>query len=127
MYCKCSLVGPDVMTNFYVGVWSNKEQMKENVLLRICHLCPWLTLCYQPDLHPHFEIYFEASYGLNRDKLEELNYLIKTSPFVNYNPTSMVTAFSILSREPGLTEKNRTSIVFNIPLDFVQVYLAQPI
>lgn len=39
---------------------------------------------------PHFEVYFTVSYGLSRDQLEELNFLIKNSDPVKYDASVQV-------------------------------------
>ncbi|KAJ6621297.1 hypothetical protein B0H10DRAFT_2017849 [Mycena sp. CBHHK59/15] len=41
-----------------------------------------------PDSRPHFHIYFTVSYGLDRNQLEEANFLIKTSDPVPHNPSN---------------------------------------
>lgn len=38
---------------------------------------------------PHFLVYYTASYGLNREQLEELNFLIKSSDPIPYGSTEV--------------------------------------
>lgn len=39
---------------------------------------------YQPGIIPRFQAYFTVSYGLNREDLERINFLIKSSDTVPY-------------------------------------------
>ncbi|KAI0675996.1 hypothetical protein C8Q78DRAFT_1135769 [Trametes maxima] len=55
-------VPPTAYTTFYFGALSNADQLKDNST----HL-------------PHFEVIFTSSYGLGREELEELNFVIKSS------------------------------------------------
>ncbi|KAK1227208.1 hypothetical protein PQX77_009842 [Marasmius sp. AFHP31] len=48
-------------TTFFVGALRNPEVLKANSSAR-----------------PHFHIYFTVSYGLSRDQLEEINFLVKS-------------------------------------------------
>jgi len=66
-------VAPTAFTTFYVGVLADKDYAKEN-----------------PNVKPHFEVYFTVSYGLNRDQLEETNFLIKNSDHAEYNKFNSV-------------------------------------
>ncbi|OCH96368.1 hypothetical protein OBBRIDRAFT_830240 [Obba rivulosa] len=58
-------VPPTAYTTFYIGALANSEELKKN---------------------PHFEVYFTASYGLSREQLEELNFMIKSSDAMEYSP-----------------------------------------
>ncbi|KAJ3484873.1 hypothetical protein NLI96_g5327 [Meripilus lineatus] len=57
-------VSPSVYTTFYLGVFTNPD--------------------HQPSELPHFRIIFTASYGLSREALEELNFIIKSSDHIDY-------------------------------------------
>jgi DNA ligase-4 len=39
---------------------------------------------------PHIHIYFTVSYGLSRDELEEVNFLLKNSDSVPYGDAALV-------------------------------------
>ncbi|EMD39194.1 hypothetical protein CERSUDRAFT_122630 [Gelatoporia subvermispora B] len=56
-------------TTFYIGALANGEELKKN-----------------PRRRPHFEVFFTASYGLSREQLEELNFMIRSSDPVEYSP-----------------------------------------
>ncbi|EIN06045.1 DNA ligase/mRNA capping enzyme, partial [Punctularia strigosozonata HHB-11173 SS5] len=60
-------VAPETFTTFYVGAVSNTVGCQRN-----------------SDVLPHFEVFFTVSYGLSREQLEELNFLIKSSDPVMY-------------------------------------------
>lgn len=62
MFIDSLLVPSSVYTTFYVGIFNNKPDNN-------------FSSCSKP----HLEVYFTVSYGLSRDKLEELNFLIKSS------------------------------------------------
>ncbi|KAI0761918.1 hypothetical protein BC629DRAFT_1682669 [Irpex lacteus] len=55
-------VSSSVYTTFYFGALANPEDLLTN-----------------PDAKPHFKGIFTSSYGLNREQLEELNFLIRSS------------------------------------------------
>ncbi|KAJ7435078.1 hypothetical protein B0H11DRAFT_685749 [Mycena galericulata] len=84
-------VSPNAYTTFYIGGLHNAEQVKR-----------------EPTAQPHFHIYFTASYGLSRDQLEEVNFLIKSSDTVPYNPSNpssgLPFTYNIL---PGLVPPTR--------------------
>lgn len=54
-------VPPSILTTFYVGALGNSSQMKAN-----------------PDVKPHYVVYFTASYGLTREQLEEFNFWMRS-------------------------------------------------
>ncbi|KAI6112701.1 DNA ligase/mRNA capping enzyme [Pisolithus sp. B1] len=54
-------VPPSILTTFYVGALANSSQLKAN-----------------PDVRPHYLVYFTASYGMTREQLEELNFWIRS-------------------------------------------------
>ncbi|TFK17324.1 hypothetical protein FA15DRAFT_338182 [Coprinopsis marcescibilis] len=54
-------VGPDTYTTFYIGSFKDKFAPK-----------------------PELEVFYTASYGLTRDKLEELNFMIHSAETVSY-------------------------------------------
>ncbi|KAH7922581.1 DNA ligase/mRNA capping enzyme [Leucogyrophana mollusca] len=54
-------VSPSTLTTFYIGALANSAAIKAN-----------------PNLVPHFVIYFTASYGLTREQLEEFNFWIRS-------------------------------------------------
>ncbi|PCH44474.1 hypothetical protein WOLCODRAFT_105197 [Wolfiporia cocos MD-104 SS10] len=58
---------PTVYTTFYIGALSNSDAIKLD------------SKCV-----PKFEVFFTSSYGLSREQLEELNFLIKSSDTVKY-------------------------------------------
>ncbi|KAJ7777837.1 hypothetical protein DFH07DRAFT_796301, partial [Mycena maculata] len=81
-------VAPNAYTTFYIGGLHNAEQLRR-----------------EPTARPHFHIYFSCSYGLSRDHLEEVNFLIKNSDTVPCNPSSgLPFTFDIL---PGLVPPTR--------------------
>ncbi|KAI0664436.1 hypothetical protein C8Q70DRAFT_947961 [Cubamyces menziesii] len=60
-------VPPTAYTTFYFGALANADELKAH-----------------PARLPHFEVIFTSSYGLNREQLEELNFMIKSSDPVMY-------------------------------------------
>ncbi|KII85754.1 hypothetical protein PLICRDRAFT_700571 [Plicaturopsis crispa FD-325 SS-3] len=90
-------VAPTAFTTFYVGVLSNSDALKTN-----------------PNLRPHFEVYFTVAYGQDREQLEELNFLVKNSNPVDYSssPSSpnLCYTFNML---PSL---RRPTTMFSTPL-----------
>ncbi|KAI6044283.1 DNA ligase/mRNA capping enzyme [Pisolithus marmoratus] len=54
-------VSPSTLTTFYVGVLGNSSQIKVN-----------------PEVKPHYVVYFTASYGLTREQLEEFNFWMRS-------------------------------------------------
>ncbi|THH02681.1 hypothetical protein EW026_g207 [Hermanssonia centrifuga] len=64
-------VAPTAYTTFYIGALANAEVLKT-----------------MPSVKPHFEIIFTVSYGLPRERLEELNFRIKSSDPVECLPHS---------------------------------------
>ncbi|KAI0332785.1 hypothetical protein GY45DRAFT_1273530 [Cubamyces sp. BRFM 1775] len=60
-------VPPTAYTTFYFGALTNADELKTH-----------------PTRPPHFEIIFTSSYGLDREQLEELNFMIKSSDPVTY-------------------------------------------
>ncbi|KAJ7695203.1 hypothetical protein B0H17DRAFT_1056785 [Mycena rosella] len=79
-------VAPSAYTTFYIGGLHNADQLARD-----------------PSARPHFHIYFTASYGLSRDALEEVNFLVKSSDTVPYDarnpPSCLPFTYSLL---PGL-------------------------
>ncbi|KAI0091748.1 hypothetical protein BDY19DRAFT_991426 [Irpex rosettiformis] len=65
-------VSSSVYTTFYFGALANPEDFDVNNLNNI---------------KPHFTGIFTASYGLDREKLEELNFLIRSSDPVECRPS----------------------------------------
>ncbi|KDQ61659.1 hypothetical protein JAAARDRAFT_31124 [Jaapia argillacea MUCL 33604] len=61
-------VPPTTYTTFYLGLLANSDTIQADV-----------------NIQPHFEVFFTVSYGLNRDHLEEVNFLIKSSDTVKYS------------------------------------------
>ncbi|KAF8909426.1 hypothetical protein CPB84DRAFT_1766114 [Gymnopilus junonius] len=59
-------VPPTTFTTFYIGALKNGLYMND-------------------DICPKFHMYFTASYGLTREKLEEVNFLIKNSDPIPYS------------------------------------------
>ncbi|KAF9005903.1 hypothetical protein BDQ17DRAFT_316501 [Cyathus striatus] len=91
-------VPPSTYTTFYIGALANSGQRIQN-----------------PIILPHFFVYFTVSYGLTRDQLEEVNFLIKSSDRVLYDPSMMnnqmpytFTVFSGISSPPR--------VVLRVPL-----------
>ncbi|CDO68359.1 hypothetical protein BN946_scf184815.g6 [Trametes cinnabarina] len=92
-------VPPTAFTTFYFGALANADDMKAH-----------------PTRMPHFDIIFTSSYGLGRDKLEELNFVIKSSdpvPFrqsatsglpYTFNLCPSVASPTVLLRLPILAE-----------------------
>ncbi|OSX64101.1 hypothetical protein POSPLADRAFT_1088234, partial [Postia placenta MAD-698-R-SB12] len=70
-------VAPTAYTTFYLGVLSNREVMKAD-----------------PRIFPHFEVYFTVSYGLSREALEELNFVIKSSDSIVYTNDNSLRSLS---------------------------------
>jgi DNA ligase-4 len=68
-------VGPDTFTTFYMGASSS----------------------HQTDSRPHFEGYFVAEYGLGREALEELNFLITTASPIVLSSSSLCRATAIFT------------------------------
>ncbi|KAM5530825.1 hypothetical protein V8D89_015515 [Ganoderma adspersum] len=62
-------VPPTTYTTFYFAVLANGDIVQAN-----------------PSQAPHFEVIFTASYGLSREELEELNFIIKSSDPLSYRP-----------------------------------------
>ncbi|KAI0369767.1 hypothetical protein BV20DRAFT_1044223 [Pilatotrama ljubarskyi] len=60
-------VPPTAYTTFYFGALANADELRTH-----------------PTRLPHFEIIFTSSYGLDREQLEELNFMIKSSDPVPY-------------------------------------------
>ncbi|KAI0955281.1 hypothetical protein AcW1_006907 [Taiwanofungus camphoratus] len=60
-------VAPTAYTTFYLGALANADTLKTN-----------------PAILPHFEVFFTVCYGFTREKLEELNFMIKSSDPVEY-------------------------------------------
>ncbi|KAH9893240.1 hypothetical protein C8Q73DRAFT_746032 [Cubamyces lactineus] len=60
-------VPPTAYTTFYFGALVNADELKAH-----------------PARLPHFEVIFTSSYGLDREQLEELNFMIKSSDPVMY-------------------------------------------
>ena len=54
-------VGPSTYTTFYIGALVDDK-----------HSC-------QGDEKAHFEVLFTTAYGLSREKLEELNFVVRNS------------------------------------------------
>ncbi|KAF5383833.1 hypothetical protein D9615_003674 [Tricholomella constricta] len=79
-------VPPSTITTFYIGGLENSEEIKR-----------------QPSCRPHFQLYFTVSYGLDRRKLEEINFMIHSTETVPYSPSmncdSLGYTFTLL---PGL-------------------------
>ncbi|KAG5653322.1 hypothetical protein H0H81_001062 [Sphagnurus paluster] len=79
-------VPPSTITTFYIGALENAQQLKR-----------------QPSCQPHFQMYFTVSYGLNRQQLEEINFILRSSDVLPYNPSfnsdELQYTFTIL---PGL-------------------------
>ncbi|TFK32795.1 hypothetical protein BDQ12DRAFT_691997 [Crucibulum laeve] len=90
-------VPPTVYTTFYVGAFKKR---------------PKYTMV---KARQHIMVYFTASYGMSRDQLEELNFLIKNSDTLPYRPSMKTNAlpytFTIFS---GL--KSPPTIILRIPL-----------
>ncbi|KAJ8094352.1 hypothetical protein PM082_010786 [Marasmius tenuissimus] len=59
-------------TTFFVGALRNPEDLKANSSAR-----------------PHFHLYFTVSYGLSRDQLEEINFLVKSKDPVSLSSQEM--------------------------------------
>ncbi|KAJ7126560.1 hypothetical protein C8R43DRAFT_1134885 [Mycena crocata] len=79
-------VAPNTYTTFYLGGLHNAEELERN-----------------PSSRPHFHIYFTAAYGLSREQLEELNFLLKSSDYTPYNPSAPPSALPYTySMLPGL-------------------------
>ncbi|CCM02607.1 uncharacterized protein FIBRA_04710 [Fibroporia radiculosa] len=68
-------VSPNAFTTFYIGALSNSEEIKPRCL-------------------PHFQIFFTVCYGLSREALESLNFLIKSSDTVKCGPGIPLTGLS---------------------------------
>ncbi|KAI0358264.1 hypothetical protein OH77DRAFT_1449955 [Trametes cingulata] len=60
-------VPPTAYTTFYFGALANADELKAH-----------------PTRLPHFKVIFTSSYGLDREQLEELNFMIKSSDPVPY-------------------------------------------
>ncbi|RDB20889.1 DNA ligase [Hypsizygus marmoreus] len=79
-------VKPNTLTTLYIGGLANAQEIRR-----------------QPSRRPHFEVYFTVSYGLSRQQLEEVNFLIKNSESVPYHassrPRTLPYTFTLL---PGL-------------------------
>ncbi|KAF8817586.1 hypothetical protein BYT27DRAFT_7227272 [Phlegmacium glaucopus] len=58
-------VPPTTLTTFYIGGLANRFR--------------------EAGARPHFHVYFTVSYGLSRDQLEEVNFLIKSSNLVDFS------------------------------------------
>ncbi|KAG6334189.1 hypothetical protein ID866_4904 [Astraeus odoratus] len=54
-------IPPSTLTTFYIGALGNSSQMRTN-----------------PDVKPHYVVYFTASYGLTREQLEEFNFWMRS-------------------------------------------------
>ncbi|KAF8159724.1 hypothetical protein B0H34DRAFT_704613 [Crassisporium funariophilum] len=61
-------VPPTTFTTFYIGAVNNLKATQLN-----------------PRVLPHFHVYFTTSYGLTRERLEELNFFIKSSEPMLYS------------------------------------------
>ncbi|PIL24908.1 hypothetical protein GSI_12795 [Ganoderma sinense ZZ0214-1] len=62
-------VPPTAYTTFYFAVLANSDAVQAN-----------------PSQAPHFEVIFTSSYGLSREELEEVNFIIKSSDPLSYRP-----------------------------------------
>ncbi|KAI9062683.1 hypothetical protein FKP32DRAFT_1652628 [Trametes sanguinea] len=92
-------VPPTAYTTFYFGALANSDELQAH-----------------PTHVPRFEVLFTASYGLGREQLEELNFIIKSSEPVSYhqrataglsytfNLCPALTPPTVLLRQPLLTE-----------------------
>ncbi|GBE86340.1 predicted protein [Sparassis crispa] len=93
-------VPPTVYTTFYLGALSNGDIIKGDLAVP-----------------PHFEVFFTVCYGLTREKLEELNFIIKSADPVPYSSRNPMTGLSykcnlfpglppsaVLLRQPVLAE-----------------------
>ncbi|KAI0642398.1 hypothetical protein C8Q79DRAFT_251688 [Trametes meyenii] len=92
-------VPPTAYTTFYFGALSNPDELKDN-----------------PTCLPRFEIIFTSSYGLGREELEELNFMIKSSdpvPYRNHSAPGLSYTYhlgpgvpppAVFLREPLLAE-----------------------
>ncbi|KAF8636408.1 hypothetical protein AX17_003590 [Amanita inopinata Kibby_2008] len=91
-------VGPTTFTTFFIGILTNAIQIKTNASLK-----------------PHFLIHSIASYGVTREQLEEVNFLLRSSGFLKYDlavlPGALDYAFTICS---GLSMP--PAVMFNCPL-----------
>lgn len=81
-------VSSSVYTTFYFGALANPEDLLTNVSHPSLYDPSSHATCQrnanfrdraQPDARPHFKGIFTSSYGLNREQLEELNFLIRSS------------------------------------------------
>ncbi|KAH7913070.1 DNA ligase/mRNA capping enzyme, partial [Hygrophoropsis aurantiaca] len=77
-------VPPTTLTTFYVGALANSTAMNED-----------------PNLLPHFVIYFTAAYGLTREQLEEFNFWIRSDSVEDPQSNKEMTyTFSMLQTLP---------------------------
>ena len=78
------LVPPSAFTTFHLGMLVNADDLRENVGPFYATASSPLTSFSQPDTAPLFRAFFSTSYGLSRDQLEDLNFLIKSSNSISY-------------------------------------------
>ncbi|KAI0761805.1 hypothetical protein BD413DRAFT_646329 [Trametes elegans] len=86
-------VPPMAYTTFYFGALTNVDELKAH-----------------PTTSPHFDVIFTSSYGLTREQLEELNFMIKSSDpatsciTYSHNLCRSVSPPTVLLRQPLLAE-----------------------
>ncbi|OSD05314.1 hypothetical protein PYCCODRAFT_1385066 [Trametes coccinea BRFM310] len=79
-------VPPTAYTTFYFGALANGDELKAH-----------------PKHLPRFEVLFTASYGLGREQLEELNFIIKSSDPVPYSQCATAGLSYAFNMCPALT------------------------
>lgn len=112
MYIDLLLVPSSVYTTFYVGIFNNKPDNNASSCSK-----------------PHLEVYFTVSYGLSRDKLEELNFLIKSSsPMQNKEEVSqmMLLFYTGIDSSP-LAKQLPYSVTLHADVKPPAVYLRKPL
>lgn len=82
---------------------------------RICYkLCLSTSPLHQPDVLPHFLIFFTSSYGLSREQLEDLNFRIKSSDLFEYRPSTRRGPMKTPENPVGRQQQNDLPYTFNV-------------
>lgn len=97
-------MGPDTLTTFYIGSLKNADAVKRNVsdFIALLWICLEVNQLFKPKIRPHFYVYFTAEWGLPRQAIEELNFLIKNSRPLSGDASDTVSLFHSEQEKPQL-------------------------
>lgn len=99
-------------TTFYFGALGRRDSECEDV--RIPRVPAQIIQSYlkysQPDVKPHFCGIFPAAYGLDREKLEELNFMIKSSDPIECDSSPKRVRYGLILGSSG--SNSRSFIAF---------------